>query len=389
MPFDLFFRGASAARASRVSPSPAARRPLGAPRLVLAVVATLALLPVPPAAAQATAPGRRAITWDDVAGLRAVADPQLSPDGTRVLYTVRVTDVAANRRVPSTWLVAVAGGAPRRWPNESVPATEARWSPDGKTVAYVAQGQLWLANADGSAPRRITSLTGGAGGPVWSPTGDRIAFTSTVYPECPDDACNAARDKAREESKVKARVTETLLYRHWNTWGDGMRSHLFVVAPDGSGLRDLTAGARYDVPVPPFGGSEGYAFSPDGFEVAYTAKDAGREDAWSTDVNVYTIPVAGGAPTVITAGNKGADQNPVYSPDGRFIAYASQARAGFEAVRWRLMVHDRTTRAARELLPAWDRNAESYFFAPDSRTLFVGTGDRGRDRLFRVALTAA
>ena len=360
------------------------------PSLLLSVLAAAALVGGSPLAdTPLQAQARRAITWDDNARLRAVADPQLSPDGARVLYAVRTTDVEANRRLPATYVIPVAGGAPRRWPNDSVPATEARWSPDGTRVAYIAQGQLWVAAADGSAPRRLTTLNGGASGPVWSPTGDRIAFTSSVYPDCGDDACNAARDKAKDASKVKARVTETLLYRHWTSWDEGARSHLFVVAPDGSALQDLTAGARYDVPVPPFGGSEAYAFAPDGREVAYTAKDAGREDAWSTDVNVYTVPVTGGAPTVITASNKGADQNPVYSPDGRFIAYASQARAGFEADRWRLFLYDRAARTAREVAPAWDRNAESYFFAPDSRGLFVGTGDHGRDKLFRFALTAS
>lgn len=353
------------------------------PSLLLPLLSSAALLAWSPLQAQS----RRPITWDDNARLRAVADPQLSPDGARVLYTVRTTDVEANRRIPATYVIGSAGGAPRRWPNDSVPATEARWSPDGKSVAYIAQGQLWIANADGSAARRLTTLNGGASGPVWAPISDRIAFTSSVYPDCGDDACNAARDKAKDASTVKARVTETLLYRHWTSWDEGSRSHLFVVAPDGGGLKDLTAGARYDVPVPPFGGSEGYGFSPDGREVAYTAKDAGREDAWSTDVNVYTVPVTGGTPTVITASNKGADQNPVYSPDGRFIAYASQARAGFEADRWRLFFYDRAARAAREVAPTWDRNAESYFFAPDSRTLFVGTGDRGRDKLFRLTLT--
>lgn len=331
---------------------------------------------------------RRAITFEDFAALRAVGDPQVSPDGQRVLYAVRVTDLATNRRVPTTYVIPVQGGTPRAFPADTVRATEARWSPDGTRVAYVAGGQLWIARTDGSASRQLTRLTGGASGPVWSPTGDRIAFVSAVYPDCPDDACNAARDKAKEANPVKARVTEQLMYRHWSSWDEGTRSHLFVVAPDGSGLTDLMPGARYDVPPPPFGGSEGYAFAPDGRELAFTAKDAGREEAWSTDVNLYTVPLTGDAPRVITAGNRAADQNPVYSPDGRFIAYASQERPGFESDRWRLTFLDRATGQSRVVLPSWDRNAESWFFAPDSRAIYVGSGDRGRDRLFRIPLGA-
>lgn len=331
---------------------------------------------------------RRAITFEDFAAVKAVADPQLSPDGQTVLYTVRATDVEGNRRFAATFAMPVAGGAPRTFPDDTTRATEARWSPDGARVAYIAGGQLWIADADGTGARRLTSLNGGASGPVWAPTGSRIAFVSAVWPECTDDACNAAKDRAREASQVRARIADNLMYRHWNAWDEGTRSHLFVIPAAGGEPRDLVPGARYDVPPAPFGGSEGYTFSPDGNEVAYTAKDAGRAEAWSTDVNVYTVNVAGGAPTVMTRANPAADQNPVYSPDGRFIAYASQRRAGFESDRWRLVLYDRARRTAVEALPRWDRNADSYVFAPDGRAVYVTTIDQGRDKLYHASLGA-
>jgi len=356
------------------------------PLLLAAPAATL------PAQAAGDAAARRPITFEDFAAIKAVADPQISPDGRRVLYVVRTTDVDANKRSAATYVAALAGGDERRFPDDTTSAAEARWSPDGRRVAYVAGGQLWIADASGGERRRLTSLNGGAAGPIWAPSSDRIAFVSTVYPECSTrndaDACNATREKERSESKVKAHVADQLLYRHWNAWDEGQRSHLFVVALDGSGPRDVTAGARYDVPPGPFGGSEGYAFSPDGRELAYSAKDQGREDAWTTDVNLYTVPIAGGGPTVVTADNRGADQNPVYSPDGRYIAYTSQRRAGFESDRWRLMLLDRASRQSRELLPSWDRNADAFAFAPDGRALFVQTVDAGRDKIYRVALDA-
>ncbi|HKW11526.1 MAG TPA: S9 family peptidase [Gemmatimonadaceae bacterium] len=326
------------------------------------------------------------ITFDDFAAVRAVSDPQISPDGRSVLYAMRTTDVAANRRAGKTYVLPVAGGAPRFFPADDVSASEARWSPDGRHVAYVAGGQLWLADSDGSNRVQLTKLNGGATGPVWAGTASLIAFTSSVYPDCTTDACNASRDSAVATNPVKAHIADQLMFRHWNAWDNGTRSHLFVVATDGGGLRDLTPGARYDVPPGPFGGSEGYAFSPDGAEMTYTAKDAGRADAWSTDVNLYVVPTAGGAATVITAANKGADQNPVYTPNGRFVAYASQRRAGFESDRWRLMLYERATKTSRELLPAWDRNADSYFFAPDMSALYVNTMDGGREKLYGFVL---
>ena len=329
---------------------------------------------------------KRAITFDDFAAVRAVADPQVAPDGRSVLYSVRTTDVGANRRTGKTFMAAVAGGAPHIFPADEVNASEARWSPDGRRVVYVAGGQLWIADADGGNRSQVTKLNGGATGPVWSPTGSLIAFTTGVYPDCTTDACSASRDSAAAANPVKAHIANELMFRHWNAWDNGTRSHLFVVAPDGSGMRDLTPGVRYDVPPGPFGGSEGYAFSPDGQEMTYTAKNAGRADAWSTDINLYVVPTSGGAPTVITAANLGADQNPVYTPNGRFIAYASQRRAGFESDRWRLMLYERVTKTTRELLPSWDRNADAYFFAPDMSALYVNTTDAGREKLYRFAL---
>jgi dipeptidyl aminopeptidase/acylaminoacyl peptidase len=329
---------------------------------------------------------KRPITYDDFAAVRAVSDPQVSPDGRSVLYAVRTTDVAANRRAGKTLVVALAGGTPSVFPGDDVNASEARWSPDGHRVAYIASGQLWVSDSSGSNRVQLTKLTGGATGPVWSPAGSLIAFTTSVYPDCTTDACNASHDSTAATNPVKAHIADQLMFRHWTAWDNGTRSHLFVVSPDGSGLRDLTPGARYDIPPGPFGGSEGYAFSPDGSEIAYTAKDAGRADAWSTDINLYVVPTTGGTATVITAANKGADQNPVYTPNGRFIAYSSQKRAGFESDRWRLMLYERATKTSRELLASWDRNADSYFFAPDMSALYVNTTDAGREKLYRFVL---
>jgi dipeptidyl aminopeptidase/acylaminoacyl peptidase len=332
---------------------------------------------------------KRPMTFDDFAAVRNVSDPQISPAGDKVLYAVRTTDVPRNRRTTSTFLLPVTGGSPRAFPSREVNATEARWSPDGKQVAYIADDQLWLSSADGSNPRQLTRLSGGVSGPVWARSGDRIAVVSGVYPDCSDDACNAARAKAEGDNPVKAHVFDGLMYRHWNAWTPNTRSHLFVVATSGGPPADVTAGARYDVPPGPFGGSEGYAFAPDGREVAYTAKDQGREDAWSTDLNIYTVSSAGGAPTVITLANKGADANPIYSPDGKWIVYQSQARAGFESDRGRLMAYDRASHQSTELLPGWDRNADSYTFTSSGDAIYLTTTDASRNKIFRLGRTAS
>jgi len=343
---------------------------------------------------------QRPMTFEDFAAVRNVGDPQVSPDGRWVLYSLRTTDVNANSRTTVTKLVSVGSGSSAsrgesfrvelpQWPDAKTRANEARWSPDGKRIAYIVSGQLWIADASGANARKISNVSGGASGPVWAPTGDRIAFITGVYPDCDSDACNVERAKAADTGKVKAHIADNLLYRHWTEWTPATRSHLFTVTPDGTGLRDVTTGVKYDVPPGPFGGSEAYAFSPDGKELAYTAKDQGRADAWSTDLNVYTVPVSGGAPTVITDGNRGADQNPVYAPDGRTILYASQARPGFESDRQRLMAYDRSTRTSRELLPNWDRNADVYAFSPSGDAIYLSTVDASRTKIYRVTRTAS
>jgi len=250
---------------------------------------------------------QRPMTFADFAAVRNVGDPQASPDGRWVLYSVRTTDVGANRRTTVTRLQPVAGGPARQFPDANTPATEARWSPDGKRIAYIAGGQLWIADATGANAHQISNVNGGASGPVWAPTGDRIAFVTGVYPDCDSDACNIERAKSADTGKVKAHIADNLLYRHWTEWTPATRSHLFIVSPEGTGLRDVTSGVKYDVPPGPFAGSEAYSFSPDGRELAYTAKDQGREDAWSTDFNLYTVSATGGSPAVITGLDRGAD----------------------------------------------------------------------------------
>jgi dipeptidyl aminopeptidase/acylaminoacyl peptidase len=357
-------------------------------RSLFAPLAAVLVLLCAPAAAGAQANSARPMTYDDFAAIRQVSDPQVSPDGRLVLYTVRTTNVTANRRVARTFVVPSDGSAPpRAFPDDTTPAAEARFSPDGRRVAYVHQGQLWVSLLDGSGRRQLTRLWGGATGPRWSPGGDRLAFASRVYPGCATDACNADSALRVDRSPARVRAYEQLLYRHWDAWDDGTRSHLFVVDLARAEPRDLVAGMRLHVPPMPFGDASAYDWSNDGLELAFTARAETDDAAWTTDLNVYTVSLFGsGAPTVITGGNRGGDQHPVYSRDGRWIAYAAQARPGFEAARWRLMLYDRSTRTSRELAPGWDFNADAFYFTPGSRALLVETQEMGRTALWRLTI---
>jgi len=236
----------------------------------------------------------RPITVPDLLALQRVSDPQLAPDGTRALYSVAVPDVAANRSARNVWMVTLATGEARALTSNGHEGS-ARWSPDGKRIAFVSDRggspQLYVMSADTAGdPRQITTLSGGVDQIVWAPDGRSIAFVSEVYPDCKDDACNVARDKERETSKVKARIYDRLLYRHWTSWSDGKRNHVFVVAADGGSPRDLTPGADYDAPPREREGPHPMAFAPDSRTICFTAVTDPVEAA-STNGDLFEIDV--------------------------------------------------------------------------------------------------
>ena len=258
--------------------------------------------------------------------MHRVASATISADGQWVAYAVSTPDMDANRNASNIWIVPAAGGAAMQLTqsgHDSAPA----WSPDGKTLAFISSrdgnSQVYVLSMDGGESHAITHLSSGADMVKWSPDGTTIAFTSSVYPDCKDDACNSARDAEKEKNKVKARAYDHLLYRHWTHWSDGKRSHLFVTAADGSGTpRDLTAGANYDVPPDERGGPEDINFSPEARRFA-TPRCRTKWKPSAPTGNCSWLPVSGGEAKKITT-NPGFDGNPVYSPDGNYIAYHAQ-----------------------------------------------------------------
>ncbi len=327
--------------------------------------------------------GRFAV--EDLLKVRRVSDPQVSPDGRQVAFVVGDVNFDANRVVNQIYLVPVAGGPAKQLTSGTSSASAPRWSPDGKKIAFITGGQIWLMDSDGDDKKQLTKISTGAGGTVWSPDGNWIAFTSEVYPDCSDDECNKGKDEAAEKSKVKAHITERLLYRHWNEWRDIKRSHVFVVSAKGGSARDLTPG---DFDSPPYAASSNidFSFSPDGKELAFV-KNPDKVEAISTNSDIYVVTVSGGAPRNITARNRGYDATPVYTKDGRSIIYRSQATAGFEADRWRLMKYDRTTGASTEIVRGFDQQVDEFVVAPDGDSIYFIAGERGHHPIFKVPMS--
>ena len=321
---------------------------------------------------QAQSAAKHPMTFDDLIKLHRISGATISKDGRWIAYSVATPDMDANRNVSNVWIVSTAGGDPiqvSQGGHDSSPA----WSPDGITLAFISArdgaSQVYLLSMEGGEARKFTQLSTGADLFHWSPDGRIIAFTSVVYPDCNDDACNAKRDAEKEKSKVKARIYDHLLYRHWDHWSEGKRSHLFVIAVDGSAApRDLTAGANYDVPPDERGESSDFNFSPDSKEICFTAV-TDKVEAISTNGDLFTVPVAGGEAKRITT-QKGFDGNPVYSPDGRYIAYHAQLTPGYESDRWRVMLYDRGAGKSENLSEDFDRSAMELAWSPDSKTIY-------------------
>lgn len=323
-------------------------------------------------------------TIEELLKVRRLADPQVSPDGRQVAFVIGDVNFDGNRVVNHIYLLPLAGGDIKQLTSGEGSASAPRWSPDGKKIAYVTGSQVWVMAVDGDDKEQVTKVSTGAAGPVWSPDGKWIAFTSDVYPECKDDACNKRREETAEKSKVKAHITDRLLFRHWDEWRDAKRTHVFVVASKGGDAREITPG---DFDSPPYAAATGvdYAFSPDSKEIAFV-RNPDKVEAISTNSDIYIVSLSGGPAKNITVRNRGYDVGPAYTRDGKSILYRSQATAGFEADRWRLMSYNRANGRSTELLRGFDLNVEELALAPDGNAIYFTAGERGLQPIYRVAL---
>ncbi len=405
--------------------------------------------------------GKRPMTFADLMAMKRVSDPQVSPSGKWVMFSVTEVSLEKNTKITNLWVVPMGGGGntpmsqdrdmgqpetgkERQLTSGEVSQTGGRFSPDGKWVLLVSAGggssQIWTAKWDDEhgtmqKPHPLTSVATEADGAVWSPDSKRILFVSSVYPECSEkdgatdpthrdtpamngapgmaasrqvevqaswaeeDACNKARMEAEAKNPVKAQVWDHLLYRHWNAFTGERRSHVLVVDfADGEKVRDLTPrSAVGDAETPTFslGGPLGYAWAPDGKEIAYVT-NLDKVPAASTNNDVFTLRLDDpGARAVKVSTSLGSDDGPQYSPDGRWLAFRSQARAGYESDRFRLIVMDREKKTTKEAVPVdqdsqgkivQDLWVDEFAWSPDSKGIAYATGYHGQEVIRTVGV---
>lgn len=335
-------------------------------------------------------------TFDQMMRLARIDDPQLSPDGKTVAFTVQTVDMASNAKPSAIYTVSVDGGAPLRVTNEGTSNSRPRWMPDSKHILFLSDRaggtQVWSSNPDGSDQHALTSLPTDVDNHVISPDGELLAFTSEVYPECSssaaapgvdlDLACNKSKLDAEAASKMKARSYTSLLYRHWTGYSSVRRQHILLMSMKSPGrVRDITPGA---LAVPPFalGGLEPIAFSPDSIQLTYVA-NTDPDLSTSTNSDLFTVATAGGVARRLTT-SPGADEGPVYSPDGKYLAYRTQTRGGYESDLWRLAVLDLATGQMNSLTDSLDKWVEIYTWSHDSQRLFFTVDDHGTTPLLMI-----
>jgi dipeptidyl aminopeptidase/acylaminoacyl peptidase len=342
------------------------------------------------AALVATDAAARPLTFEDFFGTGRLADPQWSPDGKHIAFVITEYSLETNKGDSDIYIISSKGGEVRRLTHSDGRDNQPRFSPDGKWLAFTSSrsgtSQIWLLPLEGGEAKQLTTLSTGAASPQWTPDGDNIVFISRVYPDCDDDDSNAERLKEEEDSEVKAKVIDELFYTHWDHWRDGRRRHVFVAPVAGGGTpKDLTP-YEHESPTIALGSGHDLAIAPDGSEICVVV-NTDKNLAWSINNDLYTVPITGGDWRKITE-NVANDNHPVYSPDGKYIAYRAMSRPGFEADRYRLTLYDRKSGRlidiSNKLADELDRSVASIAWSPDSKRLYVRCGDNGYVSIYRV-----
>jgi len=326
----------------------------------------------------------------DLLALDRVGDPQVSPDGRRVAYTLRKTDLEHNRGRKDLWVVGLDGKMPIQLTSHPDNEDSPRWLPGSNQLLFLAKHegkqQVWRTAIDGAPPTVVTRFPVDVASFAVSPDGKHLAFSAEVFPDCEPQkmlACTGERLEQRK-SGSSGQLHTRLFVRHWDAWKDGRRSHLFVWPLDGSrGPVDVSHALDADVPSKPFGDSDEYTFTPDGRQIVFSAREAGPSEPWSTNFDLFVAPIDGSAPPRnLTPDNPAWDTGPVFSPDGKTLAYRAMKRPGYEADRFGVMVKTWPEGQARELAPEWDRSAAELLFSADGQRLYFTAQELGQTRLF-------
>jgi dipeptidyl aminopeptidase/acylaminoacyl peptidase len=345
------------------------------------------------------------MTFEGMMAMKRLGETAVSPDGKWLAYSVTTVDLEKNSKTPELWLQQISGGDPFKVAVGQPGDGGAQFAPDGKRILFLssremASQQVYIADFDSTSGgtsnvRRFSGIWGGADNARWSPDSQSIVYTAEVYPDCPPividdfatgDKCNLERDVALRDSQVKAQIFNGLLYRHWNHYTGGKRSHIFLARVSDSFVRDLNPGDSHDAPPFSLGGDGGFSISPDSKELAFT-ENPDAVPAISTSAQIWTLDLTDAtAKPVKISTSAGGNFNPAYSPDGKWIAWRSQARAGYESDKFRLWLYDRSAKTGRDLLTKFDNWVDEFAWSHDSERITFVSGHMGSAPMYQVSI---
>ena len=354
--------------------------------LIVTMVLLFAALPV-------MADRPRPFSARDLVTMERISDPQVAPGGDEIAFVRRTTDFEADKGRTDIWMVGVDGSGLRQLTKDEAGDSSPRWSADGRAVYFLSSrsgsSQVWRVPRDGGEAEQVTDLPLDVGSLTISPDGKLLAISMEVFVDCEDLDCSVERLEERSAQKTSGVIYKQLLFRHWDTWADGRRSHLFVMPVAGGMPVDVMAGMEADVPSKPFGGVEELSFTPDGGGLVFTARNVGASEAWSTDFDLYYAPADGSEPPrCLTEANEAWDTQPVFSPDGKTLAYLAMKRPGFEADRFRIVLRDWPEGGTRVLTEDWDRSAGGVLVSGDGDTIYTTAADLGQVSLFSISVAS-
>jgi dipeptidyl aminopeptidase/acylaminoacyl peptidase len=329
----------------------------------------------------------------DMLAMDRISDQQVSPDGKFIVFVLRKTDLEANKGRTDLWLVGSNGKNLRQLTTNPESDANPRWSLDNDTIFFISSrsgsSQIWRIRIDGGEAKQVTNQPLDVGNLIVSPDGNNLGFTMEVFPDCNAAATKSRLDEIRER-KATGKIYDRIFVRHWDTWKDGRRSHLFVMSTyDSENPVDVMLNMDADTPSKPFGGPEEITFTPDNKGVIFTARDVGREEPWSTDFDLYYAPVDGSvSPKCLTEENQAWDTHPLFSPDGKTLAYLAMSRLGYESDRFRIILRTWPDGNERILTEDWDRSPSLFCFSTDGKTIYAVAANLGQDSLFAIDVTS-
>ncbi len=339
--------------------------------------------------ANAQNPSPHPFSIHDMLAMERISDWRVAPDGQRIVFTLRTTDLEANKGRTDLWLVKSDGADLRRLTSHSAADNTPRWSPDGKSIYFLStrsdSPQVWRIPPDGGEAEQITKEPLDIGAYVLSPDGSRLAISMEVFLDTPSPADTKKRLDEIAARKNTGRVYDRLFFRHWDTWKDGRRSHVFVIPVAGGPAVNVMKEMDADCPSKPFGGAEEITFTPDSKSVVFTARNVGSEEAWSTDLDLYVAPIDGSSPPrCLTEPNQATDTQPLFSPDGKTLAYLAMSRPGYEADPYRIMLKPWPDGPPKVAAPNWDRSPGDWTWSADGKSIYAAAENIGQTSVFAL-----